>query len=87
MRSPGVQARTAFSVWRVERSDLNWMGRVKVLEQANGRPVRRIGGIEAYGGQFGAFTDGVVIVQDQTNDGAPNLKFVDWTDVRRALNF
>lgn len=77
----------AFSVWRIRGDDLNWMGRVEVRERADGRPVVNRGGIDAYGGHYGDFAAGVVVVQDQANDGSPNLKYVDWAEVKRALGF
>lgn len=79
--------RTAFSVWRLERDAVVWVGRFAVREDPDGRPARSVGGIEAYGGAIPGFEDGVVIVQDQANNGAPNLKFVRWSDVRTALGF
>lgn len=74
-----------FSVWRARGQDLVWVGRFRVLDGPGGRPVRSLGGIDAYGGGLGAFDDGLVVVQDEANDGSPNLKFVDWSDVTAAL--
>lgn len=74
-----------FSVWRVQRQDLAWVGRFRVLDGPGGRPVRSLGGIDAYGDGLGAFNDGLVVVQDEANDGSPNLKFVGWSDVKLAL--
>lgn len=79
--------RTAFSVWRLERSGVVWVGRFAVREETDGRPARSIGGIESYGSAIADFEDGVVIVQDQANSGGPNLKFVRWADVRTAIGF
>lgn len=79
------QDRSAFSIWRVNRESVDWLGRFAVRETAGGRAARSLDGIDAYSGQFGAFDGGVVVVQDQNNDGAPNLKLVSWADVRRAL--
>jgi 3-phytase len=79
--------RRAFSVWHVTGNLLQWQGRVEVREQADGRAVRNRGGVDAYGGSFGDFPDGVVVVQDQANDGSPNLKYVGWAEVRSALGF
>lgn len=75
----------AFSVWRIQRDELTWLGRVEVREHAGGRAVRNVAGVDAYGGSFGPYSDGVVVVQDQANDGAPNLKLISWSDVWTAL--
>ena len=75
----------AFSVWRLQGAELTWLGRVEVREQVGGRAVRNVAGLDAYGGSFGSYEDGVVVVQDQTNDGAPNLKLIRWSDVEAAL--
>lgn len=77
--------RTAFSVWRLEQDTLVWAGRFEVREQAEGQVVRSLAGLDAYGGELGPYPDGVVVVQDQANDGAPNLKFIHWSEVSRAL--
>ncbi|RZJ28920.1 MAG: phytase [Brevundimonas sp.] len=79
------QDHAAFSVWRLERDSLVWAGRFEVREHADGRTVRSLAGLDAYGGELGPFPDGVVVVQDQANDGTPNLKFINWTEVSRAL--
>jgi 3-phytase len=81
------QDRAAFSVWRVRGPDLTWVGRFRVLDGPGGRPARSLGGIDAYGGELGPFRDGLVVVQDEANDGAPNLKYVEWTAVKEALGF
>lgn len=79
--------RTAFSVWRLERSGVVWVGRFAVREDPDGRPARSIGGIESYGSAIAGFEDGVVIVQDEGEPGGANLKFVRWSDVRTAIGF
>ncbi|MFN3932010.1 MAG: phytase [Brevundimonas sp.] len=79
------QDAAGFSVWRIQRQDLAWVGRFRVLDGPGGRPVRSLGGIDAYGDDIGPFKEGLVVVQDEANDGPPNLKFVDWSAVRIAL--
>lgn len=81
------QDRAAFSVWRLGGDELTWLGRFEVREQPEGRAVRTLAGIDAYGSAVGPFPNGVVVVQDQRNDGSPNLKYVDWAEVKRALGF
>lgn len=81
------QDRAAFSVWRLGGHDLTWLGRFEVREQTAGGAVRTLAGIDAYGSDSEAFPDGFVVVQDQANDGSPNMKFIDWADVKRTLGF
>lgn len=75
----------AFSVWRARDDHLDWLGRIEVREQSGGRAVRNVAGLDAYGGPLGPYADGVVVVQDQANDGAPNLKLISWSEVWTAL--
>lgn len=77
--------RKGFSVWRLEGPGLSWAGRFSVLDGPGGRAVRSPGGIDALGGGMGPFPGGLVVVQDEANDGAPNLKYIDWTAVKDAL--
>lgn len=79
------QDRSGFSVWRIQRQSLIWAGRFRVLDGPGGRPVRSLGGVDAYGSRLGPFGEGLVAVQDEANAGSPNLKFVDWAAVQAAL--
>lgn len=80
--------RRALSIWETPREGgAVRRGRFEVRERAGGRAVRSVDGLDAYGSEFGAFPEGVVIVQDQANDGRPNLKLVSWREVWRALGF
>lgn len=79
------QDHAAFSIWRLDQDSLVWAGRFEVRERVDGRAARSLAGLDAYGGELGPFPDGVVVVQDQANDGAPNLKFINWSEVSRAL--
>ncbi len=81
------QDRAGFSVWRVQQQQLTWVGRFRVLDGPGGRPVRSLGGIDAYGAALGPFSEGLIVVQDEANDGSPNLKLIDWSVVRLALGF
>lgn len=81
------QDRAAFSVWGLGGADLTWLGRFEVREQPGGRAVRALSGVDAYGAELGSFSNGLVVVQDEANDGSPNLKYVDWAEVKRALGF
>jgi 3-phytase len=46
-------------------------------------------GVAALGGQVGAFPQGLVVMQDDVDDGATgarqNFKLVDWREVKKAL--
>ncbi len=79
------QDHAAFSVWRLTGDGVDWVGRVEVREQPDGRAVRNRIGLDAFAGDVGPFSEGLVVVQDQADDGSPNLKLVDWGEVRRAL--
>lgn len=81
------QDRSAFSVWSVVGDTLTWMGRFEVREPSAGRAVHSLAGIDAFGSALDGFPNGLVVVQDQADDGSPNLKYVDWLAVKRALGF
>ena len=81
------QDRVAFSVWRLGSRDVTWLGHFEVREQPDGRAVRTVAGMDAYGADLGPFPNGIVVVQDQANADSPNLKYIDWAAVRRALRF
>lgn len=81
------QGDSAFAVWRIGSGDPVWVGRFAVHAGPGGDEVTGTDGLDAHGGPFGAFPEGVVIVQDDINDGGQNFKFIDWRDIRRALAF
>ncbi|MDP3802296.1 phytase [Brevundimonas sp.] len=81
------QGDSAFAVWRIGAGDPVWVGRFAVHAGPGGDEVTGTDGLDAHGGPFGAFPEGVVVVQDDINDGGQNFKYIDWRDIRRALAF
>jgi len=80
------QGDSTFPVWRVDGVEPVFAGRLVVTEGLIDR-VTGTDGLDALGGSVGGFPEGVVVVQDDVNGrGAQNFKFVDWRDVRAALN-
>lgn len=81
------QGDSAFGVWRLPRSGEApvWVGRFAVHAGPGGDAVTGTDGLDARGGAFGAFPEGVVVVQDDVNDGGQNFKYIDWRDIRTAL--
>jgi len=82
------QGDSGFAVWRLgpqSGAAPTWIGRFAVHGGPGGDAVTGTDGLDAYGGAFGGFPDGVVVVQDDVNDGAQNFKYIDWRDIRTAL--
>lgn len=77
--------RAAISLWRIERDDLRWLGRVEVRDGPGGPLVRSLGSLDAYGGELEGFPGGVVVVHGRVGGAPPALKFVDWSAALNAL--
>jgi 3-phytase len=77
--------RAAISLWRIERDDLRWLGRVEVREGPGGPRVHSLGSLDAYGGELEGFPGGVIVVHGRVGGAPPSLKFVDWSAVQNAL--
>lgn len=77
--------RAAISLWRIERDDLRWLGRVAVRDGPGGPLVRGLGSLDAYGGELEGFPGGVVVVHGRVGGAPPSLKFVDWSAALNAL--
>lgn len=77
--------RAAISLWRIERDDLHWLGRVEVRDGPGGPRVRGLGSLDAYGGELEGFPGGVVVVHGRVGGAPPALKFVDWSAALNAL--
>lgn len=77
--------RAAISLWRIERDDLRWLGRVAVRDGPGGPLVRSLGSLDAYGGELEGFPGGVVVVHGRVGGAPPSLKFVDWSAALEAL--
>lgn len=80
------QGDSAFAVWRVDGGQPVYAGRFNV-SSANGiDAVTGTDGIDARGGRVGPFPEGLVVVQDDENEGlTQNFKLVDWREIRSAL--
>lgn len=77
--------RAAISLWRIERDDLRWLGRVEVRDGPGGPRVRSLGSLDAYGGELEGFPGGVIVVHGRVGSARPLLKFVDWSAALNAL--
>ncbi len=77
--------RAAISLWRIERDDLRWLGRVEVRDGPGGPLVRSLGSLDAYGGELEGFPGGVIVVHGRVGGAPPALKFVDWSAALNAL--
>jgi 3-phytase len=83
------QGDSAFAVWRVDGPAPQYRGRFSVMGKGGVDAVTGTDGVAAMGGQVGAFPQGLVVVQDDEDQGATgakqNFKLVDWRDVKTAL--
>jgi 3-phytase len=79
------QDRAAISLWRIERDDLRWLGRVEVRDGPGGPLIHSLGSLDAYGSELEGFPGGVVVLHGRVGGGSPALKFVDWSAVLLAL--
>ena len=88
------QGDSAFAVWRVDGAQAAYAGRFSVMPGARADAVTGTDGLAALGGPVGAFPEGLVVVQDdsdtdgETTTGArarQNFKLVDWRAVKAAL--
>ena len=88
------QGDSAFAIWRVEGAHPAYVGRFSVVPGAGADAVTGTDGLAALGGPVGAFPEGLIVVQDdsdtdgETTVGArarQNFKLVDWRAVKAAL--
>lgn len=80
------QGDSGFGVWRLDGGSPVWVGRFAVHDGVVDS-VTGTDGLDALGGPVGPFPQGLVVVQDDVNDrGTQNFKYIDWRDIRRALN-
>lgn len=76
----------AFAIWRVDGGRPVYAGRFKVVSADGIDAVTGTDGIDALGGPVGPFPEGLVVVQDDENEGlTQNFKLVDWREIRSAL--
>ena len=79
------QGDSTFPVWRIDGAAPQYKGRFKVVDGAVDG-VTGTDGLAAASGPAGPFPEGIVVIQDDLNDGgAQNFKYVDWRDVRTTL--
>jgi 3-phytase len=83
------QGDSAFAVFRVESDEVAYRGRFSVVETGAIDAVTGTDGVAAVGGPAGAFTAGLLVMQDDIDQGSDgerqNFKLVDWAEVRKAL--
>ena len=80
------QGDSSFGVWRVDTPHPLYSGRFSVGRSGTIDQVTGTDGVAAAGGHVGPFEDGLVVVQDDQNDGGTqNFKMVDWKSIRTAL--
>lgn len=79
------QGDSTFAVWRIDGDAPAFAGRFSVQDGPRTDGVTGTDGVAALGGPVGAFPEGLVVVQDDVNDGAQNFKFIDWRAIRTAL--
>lgn len=79
------QGDSAFAVWRVTGPEPVYVGRFRVAAANGIDAVSGTDGVDARGGPVGPFPEGLVVVQDDVNEGAQNYKLIDWREIRTAL--
>lgn len=80
------QGDSAFAVWRVSGRKEAYIGRFRVGGGNGVDAVTGTDGIDARGGAVGEYGAGLVVVQDDENDAAPqNFKLIGWKEIREAL--
>lgn len=79
------QGDSAFAVWRVSGPHAAYAGRFRVGAGSAVDAVTGTDGIDARGGAIGSFSAGLVVVQDDQNDGAQNFKLLGWSEILRAV--
>lgn len=83
------QGDSAFAVWRVDGPTAEYRGRFSVMAAGGIDAVTGTDGVAALGGAVGAFPNGLVVVQDDEDQGPrgarQNFKLVDWREVKAAL--
>lgn len=80
------QGDSSFGVWRVDTPRPQYSGRFSVQRSGAVDKVTGTDGIDALGGPVGQFEAGLVVVQDDQNEGGTqDFKMVEWKSIRTAL--
>jgi 3-phytase len=80
------QGDSAFAVWRLGGAAPAYAGRFRVAAAGGVDGVSGTDGLDAFSGPIGNFPGGLVVTQDDVNEGgAQNFKLVDWRAIRTAL--
>ena len=80
------QGDSTFPIWRIDGAEPDYVGRI-VVRDGVVDGVTGTDGVAALGGRVGdRFPEGLVVVQDDINEGGTqNFKYIDWRDIRTAL--
>lgn len=79
------QGDSAFAVWRVD-TEPTYVGRFRVAAAGGVDAVSGTDGLDGHSGLIGAFPQGLIVVQDDRNEGmSQNFKLIDWREIKRAL--
>jgi 3-phytase len=80
------QGDSAFAVWEVSGAQPRYVGRFRISGAKGVDAVTGTDGIDALAGMVGPYPEGLVVVQDDDNDGlAQNFKLVDWREIRKTF--
>lgn len=81
------QGDSGFAVWQLANGTETYVGRYRVAAANGVDEVTGTDGLDAWSGAIGGFPGGLVVTQDDVNDGqrTQNFKLVDWQAIRAAL--
>ena len=82
------QGDSAFAVWQVDGAPgaERYLGRFRVAAVGGVDGVTGTDGVDAWSGAIGPYSNGLVAMQDDVNEGGTqNFKLVGWAEVRAAL--
>lgn len=80
------QGDSAFVIWRVDGAAPAYVGRFRVAAANGVDAVSGTDGLDALSGVVGPFPEGLVVVQDDQNEGlSQNFKLIDWREIKKAL--
>ncbi|MFN3945763.1 MAG: phytase [Allosphingosinicella sp.] len=81
------QGDSAFALWRVDGDAPVYAGRFRVDARRGIDEVTGTDGLDAFSGPIGPYPEGLVVVQDDVNEGnTQNFKLIDWRAIKGALN-